>query len=152
MQSVPSLCLSCRDMTLRSRKRARSQLIPPTQNEKPCSSHKSGLNVVQTKSTSSLSAPLRSTSGSSVAALDKTTQSGSSDAILLLITSINAVSTMTSAAYDRVCLRKNHRTIQNTVNTEDGHQSFIALAISTLNSCQYARIVLLTDQIKEPFK
>lgn len=86
---------------------------------KPCSFQNLGVNAVQCESTSSLSASTRRTSSMLVVTLDATTQSTPADAVSLLIASLDALSTTDNVDYCRLCLSKNHKTLQCTFILED---------------------------------
>lgn len=91
---------------------------------KPWSCHKSSVYAVRIKSTSNLTASTTKTSGMPVIALDETTHLATLDAILSLVASLNALLTMNSSAYWRVCFSENHRTLQCNFTLENKRQVF----------------------------
>lgn len=109
-------------------------------------SHKSGVNAVQSDSTSRPSAFSKTASDTPVMALDTSTQPTPPDAFFLLIVSLDALLTIDNALDCRVCLCKTitHRSVPSFSKTRVKFSR--ASAISSPNSCLLVRILRSTDQ------
>lgn len=114
-----------------SRKRGLSPRKQQAQRGKPLSFCNLGENVVQSRFKSSPSASTRKTSGTLEMALEATSQWKSSDAIPLLLTSLDRMSPMHDAVYCRVCLPENNRTLPCSIIQVDKRQVFRYICGST---------------------
>lgn len=122
------------------------------QRRKPWSSYISGVDDVQKESAFSHPASTRKTSGLPVMALSKTSQSAPSDAILLLITSLDALSTLKNAAHNKVCLSESHEILQCSFIQRKSAKSADIFATLTLYSGRHVWTEQTADQVEKDFE